>query len=297
MVIERSTTERNDVPNDGTREDEPIPDAHSDPRSRGGRPVTRRRWLGVCGALSATTLAGCTGGGETDGGPADGGADGDGTDEDDDGAADDDEADGGSGDETDEGDDAAENDDGSSRFGDVIRFTEEFAFEWESTDESTGTVRGSGRFHGENMYWQAEEEDGSEWEMYVVDGDMYVIEGDECFRMPQQEQEDDREEVDTEIHEREASENPDLEPVGTDTIDGETVLVFELSRDEAATHDEEITYYVSAETGYLRRVETATDVIDYHSWGDVEPIEAPDVECVTMGGEDEGDYPSVASPP
>lgn len=39
------------------------------------------------------------------------------------------------------------------------------------------------------------------------------------------------------------------------------------------------TYYVDVETGYLRRVETGTAVVEYGSWGAVQPVTAPDREC------------------
>ena len=305
MASERSNIERNGVTNDGRRHDARTRDAGGDPRSRDGRLLTRRRWLGLCGTATVPVLAGCTGGEDADE-PADEPAD-DGTDGDDDGATGDDgETGDGDGDAMEDDDDEPEEDDDeeggeeeeeAARFGDVIQFTEAFAFEWESTGEEMEWNQGSGRTDGENWYWRMETEGGEVTEMYIIDGDLYMIEGDECFLMPEREEEGEQEEVDTTTHEREAEQNPDLEPVGEDTIDGETVLVYELSPDESVTHDEEMTYYVSAETGYLRRIETETDVIDFHSWGDIDPIEEPDMDCMTMGEEEEGSYSRVPTPP
>ena len=46
-----------------------------------------------------------------------------------------------------------------------------------------------------------------------------------------------------------------------------------------AREDTQPTYHVDVETGYLRRVETGTAVIEYGSWGSVRPVTAPDREC------------------
>jgi hypothetical protein len=43
-----------------------------------------------------------------------------------------------------------------------------------------------------------------------------------------------------------------------------------------------MTYYVDAETRYPRRLETGATVVDYRSWGDVEPITVSDLDCTTV---------------
>jgi hypothetical protein len=45
----------------------------------------------------------------------------------------------------------------------------------------------------------------------------------------------------------------------------------------------ETTYYVSAETGYPVRFESPDSDIRFHSYGDVDPVEAPDMDCQEIG--------------
>lgn len=88
-------------------------------------------------------------------------------------------------------------------------------------------------------------------------------------------------EVDTEEYESDVEEYATLSPTGTTTIDGEQMYVFELTP-EMTGNQETSTYYVSVNSGYLRRVETSDRVLKLHSWGEVEPVEAPDMECRDM---------------
>ncbi|QSG12086.1 Uncharacterized protein HSBGL_1670 [Halapricum desulfuricans] len=132
------------------------------------------------------------------------------------------------------------------------------------------------RYYGENWYQRYEDAEGNIIELYRVDGDDYaVIDGERCFRNPGASLTPDSD-VDSDAETYGSKPDVDLEPSGTDEIDGETVYVFEVTGPDV---EGELTFYVSASTGYLRRIEAEWGVIVFHSWGDVEPITRPDMEC------------------
>lgn len=238
--------------------------------------MDRRQLLVLCGMAA---LAGCAGDGVFDDDDNDEGEALDDTDDSEAETTDDD-------DEDEDGEDAADTDDETDeadvvQFGTVTQFADAFEFELETVTEE-GEFRGHGRIHGANSYWQMEG-NGQVTEMYLVDGDHYFVDGDECILLPAQEAEAQEDvETDLEDHETEVEQHPTLEPVGTETIDGEETYVFELSADEATTHEGPITYYVSVETGYLRRIEHETMTMDFHSWGEADPIEPPEMDCIDM---------------
>ncbi|MFC7008201.1 hypothetical protein [Halalkalicoccus salilacus] len=115
------------------------------------------------------------------------------------------------------------------------------------------------------------EDEGGMMEFYSIGDETYIVQDGGCFLTRSGEFEgtegEDVDEPDMEAHEGAAAAHPELEAVGRDTIDGEEVYVFELSASEAAEHDDAVTYYVSVETGYLRRVESEGTAMDFHSWG------------------------------
>jgi hypothetical protein len=235
--------------------------------------VGRRRVLQALGATSAVALAGCLGDGSGSG-SANGDTSGD-------------DGNGGGGTET------------SALFGQSARFADSYAFEMRSL-ETGETLRWSGRIDGEDSYMRMEDE-GGVMEFYSISDETYIVQDGGCFRMRPGESEGveggDVDEPNMGAHEGEAAAHPELEAVGRDTIDGEEVYVFELSASEAAEHDGAVTYYVSVETGYLRRVESEGTAMDFHSWGDVDPIEPPEMECMEMGGWGEpGEMPAVGFP-
>lgn len=257
--------------------------------------MNRRWFLAACGAAA---VAGCT-----DDEPAapENGAD-DGEEDTDDTAGDDiDGADQNDGDDAtdatgDDGDDTGDapddgdepeddtddsSDGGSAQLGEVLQFTEAFAFDFEGTAED-GSIQGNGRVTANGSYWQIET-DGEVMEMYYLDESVYWTQGEECYRMDGTEGDLD-EEVGTDLEvpaEGELEDYPELEAVGRETIDGEEMYVYELSADEADL-DDDVTYYVSVETGHLRRVVQEDMTMNFHSWGEVDPIEAPDMDCTDV---------------
>lgn len=233
--------------------------------------ATRRHVLVGVGAAGALALAGCLDGGAED--PDDAGAgtgdDGAGTTETSMGAETDP-----TGTETDVT--GADADETLERFQQVVRAEDAFAMSGTFTAENA-TVDMEGRFDGTNMYLRIEQ-DGQVFESYRVDGDHYLVSGGRCFTDPQQSVEPSG--VDPENVPERTGELPDVRPVGRTTIDGEAMLVYEFDASEAAAGTEQdVTYYVSADTGYLRRVEGEFGVLDYHSWGDVAAISPPDMDC------------------
>lgn len=184
-------------------------------------------------------------------------------------------------------------------FGQSARFADSYAYEMQSLE--TGEPSGwSGRIDGEDSYMRMEDESGV-MEFYSIGDETYVVQNGGCFLTRSGEFEgtesEDVDEPDVEAHEGAAAAHPELEAIGRDTIDGEEVYVFELSASEAAEHDDAVTYYVSVETGYLRRVESEDTAMDFHSWGEVDPIEPPEMECTELGGLDEpGEMPAIRLP-
>lgn len=223
---------------------------------------------------------------EDDEGDDDGQADGEGEGDDDDQVDDEgDDDDDGQVDDEDDGDEDEE--EGDAQFGEAVRTSDSYAYEM-ALEMDGEPVEWIGRVHGEDSYMRLEGDEGV-METYVIGDESYWVEGDECFLMSDGVAHENPEAKDLEDPDLEddTEDHPELESAGTDEIDGEPVYVFELSAEEDAGIDEDTTYYVSAETGYIRRIELEDGVMDFHSWGEVDPIEPPDMECAEMGGMDD----------
>jgi hypothetical protein len=239
-----------------------------DAHDTGGRDVegtTRRRVIAGI-AVGAVTVAGCLDQGSED--PDDAGAgsgDGEtGTTETSRGA------------ETDEPDQDGNADESLESFQEAVGYEESFAVSGTIENED-GTVTMEGRFDGTDHYLRIEQ-DGEVFETYQVGDDQYMVTGDQCFRNPNQSVESGN--VDPGSVPEDTGDLPDVRPAGRTPIDGKAMLVYEFEAAEAAAGaEEDVTYYVSAETGYLRRVEGDFGVLDYHSWGSVASVEAPDMDC------------------
>jgi hypothetical protein len=220
---------------------------------------TRRRWIALCGGAALTGLAGCGG---DDAGGGGGGGSGSGGDE---SAG---EGDAEAGGEAGDGD-GSSSDDGDA-FGDVLQFESAFVMEGYIEQEDGPRNEITVRVNGNDTHWRLES-DGKSSEIYSVDGDNYIVSGEECLLnrgagpdqgFTAQQFEEDR------------SAEDDVTPTGQETIDGTDVLVYEIASDE-----DDVTYYLDAETGYPVRVETSNGAFDFSSWGDVEPIGTPAMEC------------------
>ncbi|MFP8958482.1 hypothetical protein ACLI4Y_17350 [Natrialbaceae archaeon A-CW3] len=246
------------------------------PQSRRLETIPRRRYLTVLATGAIASLAGCTGGSDdADGG--DGSFLPDGDDEDpgdsngqgagDNGA--DEVGSGGdfSGDGFTPGVDESELEELSEEvyFGDVIDYESSFVADLTLVaTEMPGPAEGYQRVHGDDFHVYIEETE--EIEMYGVDGDLYTIVMGHCSlesRDPEQGQY-------VPVDQSPGDEYVSLAAVGTTTVNGEEVYVFE----HHATVE-----YLSTTTGYPVRSEWATGRADFHSWGDVDPISPPDMPC------------------
>lgn len=246
--------------------------------------MQRRRFVGLVGATCVTALAGC--GGDGDAEPADqssestpepgdessGGRGGDG-------------ANGGTAAPDDGGDATDGGGQGGSAqsYGEAVTFENSYAMEGEFENPETGesgTI--TGRFAGGNGHIEFEAS-GQRTEMYFVDGTTYMVARGQCTVLPGGDGGNDvapnvdvRSEV--ESADEVAQRHPDLQPAGTTTIDGEPVNIYEIDDSGGAT------YYISQSTGYPRRIETAYGQMDFHSWGSVDPISPPDMDCQSLEG-------------
>ena len=197
-------------------------------------------------------------GGSDDGGSEDGGSD--------DGGSDDD-----SGDSP------------SAEFFDTFQWSSEFRMVT-TAEEAGGTAELV--FNDGDRYLTFEGSEGQSSEMYFIDDTVYVVAEGECiaydsapFQVPE-------EPTDIQQEEDLQEQNPDITEVGTDTIDGDPVTVYEV--------DAEMLYTMYVlESGYPRRVEVDGQSVDYYDWGDTDPIEPPDMDCSSPGGGGGGggDYP------
>jgi hypothetical protein len=193
---------------------------------------------------------------------------------------------------------------GAFRFGDAYRMR--------VTRPGDGAPLTVARFDGDDRYLRLPE-NGAEpaVESYIVDGDGYVVVDGDCTRYPDV---DSGTEALASVAEQPGGDTgtPELEVTETTSLDGREMLVLTVpaadvaagtpsgpadgpgsgqnrtrtrdgNEDEASmgTHGR-MTYYVDAETRYPRRLETGATVVDYRSWGDVEPITVPDLDCTTV---------------
>ena len=243
--------------------------------------VKRRQILAAAAAATAGVTTGCIGDG---GGDGNGDTDENGTTGGNENTSQDGQTDGG---ETPSG--GQEPAEGEVRFGDVFGMRETFAFDVEPNEDQGGTV--SGRFYQGNVRVDFENEQGS-GEFYSIDGDQYFVMEEEgtCIKNPSEGMGPGDSQVEPEGYESDAEEYADLTPTETTTIDGDQVYVFEVSS-EGST-ETETTYYVGVDSGNLRRVEAQGSVTNFHSWGEVEPTEKPDMECRDMS-----DMPSSGGMP
>ena len=118
---------------------------------------------------------------------------------------------------------------------------------------------------------------------YLVDGTGYVVADGECTEYP--DLDEGLRSVGSVAPETGDLADPQLTVTGTDTIDGRPMLVLELPASERSDADSAVTYYVDRETRHLRRLETASSTVEYRSWGEIDAIEPPDVDCRRATGE------------
>ncbi|MEF8776867.1 MAG: hypothetical protein V5A43_10260 [Haloarculaceae archaeon] len=147
----------------------------------------------------------------------------------------------------------------------------------ERTGENGTDFAVSGRFHGTDHHLVVDQGD-HRTESIVVDGDSYFVAEGSCTRYhgvasgP----------VDAgtagDVAE-DPSDYPELTYRGSVSRSGEDLHELVLPANALEGYDDPLTYYVDSTTYYLRRLETAAVTVDYHSWGEVDSIEPPAMDC------------------
>ena len=166
----------------------------------------------------------------------------------------------------------------STEFPGAIRFDDRYAMDVTRGDDGMETL--FGRFHQKDHVIEATDAGGGNAVVsYVVDGDGYVVTDGECIEYPDVAAGFESIASIDDGNASDAAGTPELTVTETATIDGSAMLVFEPASGGPAESEPEVTYYVDEETRYLRRIETGTTTVEYHSWNDVEPIEAPAQNC------------------
>lgn len=236
--------------------------------------VYRRTFVLTAGGIGIGGLAGCLGDDDDE-------VDDDAVDDDDDEIVEDDTADVDNDDapadepdddtdDTEPTDDSADDDDEDNpRLRDVINWEESFAANFEFDD-----VTGSWLVYGDDSYleWTAE---GETIETYRIEDESYVVMNEQCFVQTIETPEDDLFDP-----EEPAEDDEEYVATGTDTIDGEDVWEFDVEGGTLA---------VSIETGYPVQFDADDGIVTFHSWGEVDPISPPDMECVEPDGDSFGD--------
>jgi len=145
--------------------------------------------------------------------------------------------------------------------------------EWVDSFVAEFTFEGVGSqtiYYNGNNYRQVVETDQGTIEFYNVGGTLYQVTSGGCFATDVGEVPGGDTPVDPTDEEAVLGDQLEVTPSGRESIDGEQTYVYEYQ-----TQGRTVTVYVSVESGYARRVEFAEGHIDYHSWGELDPIEPP----------------------
>lgn len=136
--------------------------------------------------------------------------------------------------------------------------------------KEAGTPEITQTHHEGDYYTRTEFGNGEVIESYYVDGESYGIVSGNCTIT-------DEPAAETSVPD---IENPQgvqgqLEPTETTTLDGYSVEVYEHPEEDAR-------WYVDTETGYPVQFEMQVAKVTFHSWGETDPIEAPNGECIEI---------------
>jgi hypothetical protein len=190
------------------------------------------------------------------------------------------------GDDGSDGDTGGENggDDGSNGGDGSGSASAEFfnTFQWNQDFRIVSTAEEVGGtaefiFNDGDRYLSFEGPEGQSSELYFVGDAVYVVSQGECLTYESAPFDVPEEPVDIQQEGELQEQNPEVTEVGTDTIDGDAVTVYEVVGERTYT------MYV-LESGFPRRVETDGQSVDYYDWGDTDPIEPPDMDCSSPGG-------------
>ena len=112
---------------------------------------------------------------------------------------------------------------------------------------------------------------------------MYSVQQGQCFVVPNLP-------VDDQLFDPPDSETVDqtdlseVTRMGTDTIDGQQVIVYDVSGTEFGQSGG-ARYYLRADSGRLRRIEAGSQQMDFFAWDEeVASIQPPEMDCTAPGG-------------
>jgi len=176
----------------------------------------------------------------------------------------------------------------SEEFFNTVNWSQEFRMVFNNKERGT-TVEY--RFSGGEQYIDIDGDEEGDIEYYMLEDAVYLVNQNQCIVYDSFPGGAPNDPTEFESIEQLEEQQPDITSVGTDTIDGDPVTVYEVDAE---------TMYV-LESGFPRRAETPQGTVDYYDWGDTEPIEPPDMNCTSPGGgggggdggygDDGGSYP------
>lgn len=162
-------------------------------------------------------------------------------------------------------------------FIDVIVSDPSFAFTGQYRDPESGDEGTmEGRVHSGDRYASITFR-GETYELYHVDDVDYLVYGGRCVKNPPSNLEPEQSDQKPEDWDEDMEEYRTLAPDGVTKVDGEEAYYWVFDHDGG-----DLTYYVSVSSGRLLRIESATGWIDFDSWGAVDPVEPPDMACVSV---------------
>lgn len=149
---------------------------------------------------------------------------------------------------------------------DLIRSADKFRYRIETSTEEGPYVQ-VGRWYEDDFYASIESLGDTEqsYEVYSVDGRIDTVIGGRCVDMDSQQVQDPE-------NTSQADYDMSVRPIGTDSIDGEEVYIYEVETGESPGT---ATYYVDTGSGYVRKVEFMDTTFEYWDFGSAEPVESP----------------------
>lgn len=160
---------------------------------------------------------------------------------------------------------------------DAIRFAESYAMALTVRSQSGREKTVTGRFHGADHYVRTTSGD-VETESYMIDGTGYLFVDGECIEYPELHSAvDGIVGVSDERLTRTGA--TELGVTGVETIDDRSVYRLERTGSEETDEIGPVTYFVDGETRFLRRIDRGRTRVDFHSWGEVDPIIPPESNC------------------
>ena len=162
----------------------------------------------------------------------------------------------------------------SEEFFNTVNWSQEFRMVFNNEERGT-TVEY--RFNSGERYIDIDGDEEGDIEYYLLEDAVYLVNQNQCIVYDSFPGGAPNDPTEFESIEQLEEQQPDITSVGTDTIDGDPVTVYEV--------DAETTYTMYIlESGFPRRAETPQGTVDYYDWGDTEPIEPPDMNCTSPGG-------------